>query len=133
MDYQDRIRLQNMRFYGRHGVHPEERRLGQPFAVDIEIFTDLRAAGTSDDLHQTIHYGEVYRLVKRIVEKESFYLIEALAERIAHDLLQRFPIPTLLVRVRKPHAPLPGPFDYVEVEIRRQRSEVFPRGRGKRA
>jgi dihydroneopterin aldolase len=91
--------------------------------VDVDIFTDLRAAGRSDDLKQTIHYGEVYRLTKTVVEGEPCHLIEAVAERIAQALLQRFPIPRLRVRVRKPHAPLRGPVDFVEVEIERTQDE----------
>ncbi len=53
----DRILLRDLRFYGYHGVHPEEQRLGQPFAVDLEAELDLRRAGQRDDLSDTVSYS----------------------------------------------------------------------------
>ena len=116
-----------MAFFGRHGVHPEEKQLGQPFHIDVEILSDLLPAGIKDDLTLTVDYGKVYAVVREIVEKESYNLIEAIAETIARRVLDYFSqIDSVLIRVRKPHAPLPGPFDYVEVEIVRKRSSTTP-------
>jgi dihydroneopterin aldolase len=117
----DKIILTGMRFYGYHGVLPEEARLGQGFTVDLELLGDLRAAGVDDDLKQTINYGHVYTAVKAILEGERFKLIEAVAERVAERLLAQFPAYEVMVRVHKPKAPIPGPVDGVAVEIRRQR------------
>jgi len=116
----DVLRLRNMRFYGRHGVLPEEGVLGQRFEVDVEIHLDLRAAGRSDELDQSIDYAAVYGLVSGIVTEERFRLLEALAERIAVRIHDEFGAPEITVRVRKPHPPVPGDFDGVEVEIRRR-------------
>jgi dihydroneopterin aldolase len=115
----DVIRLHNMPFYGRHGVNPEEQALGQRFEVDVELLLDTRPAAQQDDLRLTINYAHVYREVKRIVEEERFDLIETLAETIAMHLGQRFAPDAIRVRVRKPHAPIRGVFDYVAVEIER--------------
>lgn len=117
----DRILLTGMRFFGYHGVFPEETRLGQSFIVDVEMEADLRQAGLNDDLGSTIHYGEVYTEVKTIVEGPPFKLIESVAERIAATILGRFPAHEVVVRVHKPCAPIPGPFDRVTVEVRRRR------------
>jgi dihydroneopterin aldolase len=116
---QDIIRLQNMQFYGRHGVNPEEQTLGQRFEVDVELRLDTRPAALQDDLHRTINYAHVYRAVKRIVEEERFALIEALAETIATRVGQQFAPESVRVCVRKPHAPIKGVLDYVAVEIER--------------
>lgn len=118
----DRILLQGLRFYGRHGVHPEETKLGQRFVVDLELGVDLRAAGVSDDLEQTVSYSDVYRDVRAIVEGPPFKLIEAVAERIAAQVLLRESVLSVLVRVRKPEVPIPGQLDCVAVEIYRERS-----------
>ena len=115
----DRIALNGMKFYGYHGVMPEEQELGQLFIVDVEMSCDLREAGEKDDLTKTVDYSRVFELVKGIVSKERYMLIEALAERIAASVLAEFAIPEVLVRVKKPHAPLKGIFSDVSVEIRR--------------
>lgn len=116
----DVLRLRNMRFYGRHGVLPEEEVLGQRFEVDVEIHLDLRVAGRSDELQDAIDYAAVYDIVRGIVIGERFGLLEALAERIAVRIHEVFRPPEIAVRVRKPHPPVPGDFDGVEVEIKRR-------------
>lgn len=117
----DRIILTGMRFYGYHGVFAEETRLGQPFAVDIELIADLRQAGLSDSLEATIDYGKVYERTREIVEGQPVNLIETVAERIAAAVLSGFAVLEVVVRVHKPKAPIPGVFEGVAVEVRRRR------------
>jgi dihydroneopterin aldolase len=117
----DRIILNGMQFYGYHGVMAEEQELGQPFIVDLEMYCDLKDAGEKDDLTRTVDYSRVFEQVQRIVTGERFQLIEALAERIAAEVLAEYPLDELVVRVKKPHAPLRGIFTDVVVEIRRGR------------
>jgi len=118
----DRIILSGMRFYGYHGVFPEESRLGQAFLVDVELYADLREAGQHDDIRKTIDYGKVYQTVKTIVEGKPFKLIEALAEQVAARVLaEHATAREVIVRVHKPKAPIPGPLDGVTVEIARRR------------
>ncbi|HHV34472.1 MAG TPA: dihydroneopterin aldolase, partial [Syntrophomonadaceae bacterium] len=93
----DRIALNGMKFYGYHGVMPEEQELGQLFIVDVEMSCDLREAGEKDDLTKTVDYSQVFELVKGIVTGEPYLLIEALAERIAGSVLAEFPVPEVLV------------------------------------
>lgn len=115
----DVIHIENMQFYGRHGVNPEEQVLGQRFEVDVDLFVDTRPAAQGDDLQRTINYAHVYRDVKRIVEDECFALIETLANTIAAHIGQHFGPEGVRVCVRKPHAPIKGVLDYVAVEIER--------------
>lgn len=105
----DEIFLEAMRFYGYHGINPEERVQGQRFTVDIRLATDLRAAGVADDLTQTINYSAVYKRVKAIVEGIPRDLIETVAEEVAATLLAEFPAATAVtVTVRKPEVALKG-------------------------
>lgn len=117
----DCIRLHNMVFYGYHGVLTAEKEMGQRFALDLAMYTNLREAGLKDDLKYTVNYAEVYHCVKQLVEEHRFNLLEALAEAIAGLILSRFPLQRIAVSIRKPSAPVVGIFDYVEVSIERER------------
>lgn len=117
------IRLKNMQFYGYHGVSASEKHLGGKFEVDVEMRTDLKRACESDNLEATVDYEAVYKTVDGCVKNDKFYLIEALAESIARETLTRFSVSEITVRVRKPHAPINGMLDTVEVEIFRKRAD----------
>lgn len=118
----DSIRLKNMQFFGRHGLFEAEAVLGQRFEVDLEVFLDLLPPGSSDRMEDSVHYGELYETVRRIVEEERFNLLEALSHRIAESVLsQDIRIEETIVSVRKPGVPIPGILDCAEVVIRRKR------------
>ncbi len=117
----DKIILSGMEFYGYHGALPAEQELGQRFIVDLEISCRLDFPARLDELGETIDYSEVFDLVAGIVQEERYNLIEALAERIARVILDKYSAEEVLVRVKKPHAPLGGVFSHVGVEIRRGR------------
>ena len=119
----DRIILQNMVFYGYHGVFTAEKELGQRFEVDAELYLDLRQAGVNDDLKPP-NYVEVYTIIKELVEEREYNLVEALAEGIADTLLGVFALSEVVVRVRKPQPPVGGVMDYFAVEIHRQASKL---------
>jgi dihydroneopterin aldolase len=118
----DRIIMENLYFYGFHGVLEAEKELGQKFIVSIEIFLDLKEAGLNDDVKKSIDYYSVYLDVKDIVENRRFNLIEAVAEKIADFIIEKYPL-TLEVKVKvlKPEAPVRGIFDNFGVEIWRKR------------
>lgn len=118
----DRIILEAMLFWGRHGTQEAERALGQPFEVTVELRCSLRAAGEHDDLGETVDYSAVYRAAKAIVEGEAVSLTETLAERIAAAVLRDHArVEAVCVRVRKPHVALGGPLAGSVIEIWRQR------------
>ncbi len=119
----DQILLEGMIFYGYHGVHEEEQRLGQRFIVDLEAGCDLRPAAVSDDLTLTVSYSDLFRITKSIVEGTPRALIESVAEAIASAILARFPaIAEVTVTVRKPGAPIKGGvFSAAGVRIQRVR------------
>jgi dihydroneopterin aldolase len=117
----DRIRIEGMVFEGTHGVHEHEQRIPQPFEVDVELALDLAPAGRTDDLGRTIDYGAVYDTCRRIVETTSFRLIEALAQRIADEVLATYHPDEVTVRIRKPAVDLGGTYRAVGIEIMRRR------------
>lgn len=118
----DKIYVNQMDFYGYHGVFPEETKLGQRFVVDVIVEADLKKAGYSDQLTDSINYGEIFEVVQSIVEGKPFKLLEAIAEKITAELLTRFStIQTCTVKVIKPNPPIPGKYQSVAVEITRGR------------
>ena len=117
------IRLKNMQFYGFHGVSESEKNLGGRFEIDLEMHLSLKEACTTDDLTKTINYEVIYHTVDICVKKDKFYLIEALANSVAKNILKSHPIDSLVVKVRKPHAPVRGVLDTVEVEIKRTQKD----------
>ena len=119
----DRIILEGMRFYGFHGVNPEERALGQEYLVDLTVEIDLGPAGNSDRLEDTISYAHIYRAVKDVMEGEPRNLLEAAAQSIADRVLKDFPVDSVRVRVKKPHPPIRGSIiESATVEIFRRRN-----------
>ncbi|AFH66021.1 dihydroneopterin aldolase [Paenibacillus caseinilyticus] len=119
----DRIVMKGMAFYGYHGVYPEENKLGARYHVDTELYMPLDQPGRSDALEDTVNYAAVHDTIKGIVEGETFKLIEALAERIASEVLRTYTsINEITVRVQKPHPPAPIHFEGVTVEIHRKRA-----------
>ena len=118
----DKIYVNQMEFYGYHGVFPEETRLGQRFVVDLMVLIDLKKAGKSDQLEHSVNYGELYQVCKEIVEGKPFKLVEAVAERIAEIVLKQFSlISEVTIKVIKPDPPIPGHYRSVAVEITRGR------------
>lgn len=111
-----------MEFYGYHGVFPEETKLGQRFKVDLTVEADLAKAGKSDELEDSINYGELYEVCKGVVEGKPFKLVEAVAEEIASELLNKFSsIEKCTVKVYKPDPPIAGHYESVAIEIVRGR------------
>ncbi len=124
----DRILLNGLVFFGRHGCHQAERELGQKFLVDIELECDLSAACASDDMADTVDYVALYNEAREVIEGESATLLESLAGRIADFALQDERVVSAWVRIRKPHVAMPGALDYLGIEITRGREEEIEQG-----
>ncbi|MFO7818878.1 MAG: dihydroneopterin aldolase [Halanaerobacter sp.] len=118
----DKIILSNLAFYGYHGVLKAENQLGQKFFIDVELALDLTTVGETDDLQEAVNYAEVYELIKEICENREYNLVEALAENIAQEILAQFKrVEEVMIKVKKPEAPVEGIFDYMGIEIKRKR------------
>lgn len=117
----DRLHLEDVRFYGHHGVSKAEQTVGVWFSVDAELAVDLTPAATSDDLGSAIDYGRVARRIVEIGTQGRVNLIERLAGQIAQALLREFPAQQVRVRVRKLTPPLEGLVGTPSVELTRSR------------
>jgi 7,8-dihydroneopterin aldolase/epimerase/oxygenase len=116
----DRILLQGLRVRGRHGVLPHETELGQVFVLDVELRLDLAPAGRSDDLADTVDYGDLAGQVAELVGGRPRRLLEAVAEDVADLALADRRVRAVRVRVAKPQAPLPADAA-VAIEVVRSR------------
>lgn len=119
----DKITLKNMKFFGYHGCEEFERRKGQIFEADVELFLRADAAGLSDNLADAVDYVSVFEKVKAVMENERYNLLERLAQRLADRVLEDERIQATILRVRKPGVPLSGLLDCVELEIHRERQQ----------
>lgn len=117
----DRIELTGLRVRGHHGVFAHERRDGQDFVVDVTVWMDLAPAAASDDLADTLHYGELAQRAAAIVGGEPCDLIETVAARIAGAVLDDERVQAVEVTLHKPQAPIPLEFADVAVVARRSR------------
>lgn len=118
----DRIILKDLGFYGYHGVFDAEAQLGQRFFIDLELGLDLSAPAQSDNLETGISYGDVYEAVKAAFEAERMNLLEALAQNVVTALFEGFaPIEWIVIRIRKPEAPIAMVRGEAAIELHRQR------------
>ncbi|MFS0853016.1 dihydroneopterin aldolase [Microbacterium sp. 179-I 3D4 NHS] len=121
MDFLDQIALTGLTVFGRHGVYDHERENGQDFTVDLRLQLALADAAASDDVVDTVHYGELAEKVAAVVAGEPVNLLETLASRIAEVVLADARVHYVSVTVHKPHAPIPLNFADVSVTVNRGR------------
>ncbi|MEO5832883.1 MAG: dihydroneopterin aldolase [Nakamurella sp.] len=120
----DSITLTGLEVFGRHGVFEFERDRGQPFVVDVTVWMDLTRAATSDDVADTLHYGELAAYAAEVIAGEPRDLIETVASEIADGVMARWPALAVEVTLHKPTAPIPLEFADVAVTIRRPPGSV---------
>ncbi len=117
----DRILLHEMAFYAYHGLNPEEQAAGQIFVVDVAVEADLHQAGHTDEIGDSLDYRDLYARVSEVMTGERYRLLEAVAEAVAHRLLEIERVLAVTVQVRKPHVKLGGPLAYAAVEVTRRK------------
>jgi 7,8-dihydroneopterin aldolase/epimerase/oxygenase len=117
----DRIELRGLTVRGHHGVFEHERRDGQDFVIDVTVWIDLHQAAASDNLAETLDYGELAQRAAGIVAGPPRDLIETVAAEIAEDVMSDERVHAVEVVVHKPAAPIPLTFSDVAVVARRSR------------
>lgn len=117
------IRLNEMVFYGFHGVFDEERKLGQRFVVSAMLYTDESLDSSIHALDDTIDYTKVYDDIRHIMESHQFHLLESCANCIADKLISDYALLNkVTICIQKPSVAIQGSLKSVEVEITRIRS-----------
>jgi dihydroneopterin aldolase len=111
------VQVRDLRVFGRHGVHEEERERGQEFLFDVEL--DVGERGASDRLEDAVDYVEVARVVQEASDAKLYALLEALATAVADELERRFTPGRVRVRVRKPEVRPAGLEGTVSVTVTR--------------
>jgi dihydroneopterin aldolase len=117
----DRIALTGLRVRGNHGVFEHERRDGQEFVVDAVLTVSTVPASKSDDLADTVDYGDLAQRLAAVVAGEPVNLLETLAARLADECLADPRVYAAAITVHKPQAPIPLAFEDVAVTIYRTR------------
>ncbi len=121
----DKIIVRNLKIFAYHGVNPEEKENGQNFVFDIDAFVDVAAACESDNVEDTVSYAQIIKETVRVFTAEKYDLLEKAAQVVADALFERFAkIRALRILLKKPEAPIKADFEYVGVEINRERGNL---------
>ena len=124
MENRDQIILKGMRFYGYHGVNPEERSKGQKFVVDLTVECSLIKPSESDEVEDTVNYSELFRIVKAIMEGKPHNLLESLAKNISDRILLDYDIYSVSVTIKKPEVRInESNLDYPAVTLTRYKNK----------
>ncbi len=120
----DKIIIKGLRIFAYHGVNPEEKIDGQIFEIDVVMYADLKLAGESDKIEDTISYSKARKIIDKAIVCEKYNLIEKVANEVAKALfLELKELSEVEILLKKPCAPINAEFDYVAVEIKRKRSD----------
>lgn len=124
----DKIIIKGLKIYAFHGVNPEEKDEGQNFIIDAILYVDLSKAGDTDEVFDTVSYAKATKSIIKVVKEESYNLLERVAARVIHQLFSDFlDIKRIEITVKKPEAPIKADFDYMAVNICRDRNDIFDR------
>ena len=120
----DKILIRNLKIFAYHGVNPEEKVQGQNFILDIDAFVDISVPCKTDNVDDAVSYAEIIEETVRIFTSRKYDLVERAAERVSEGLFERFEkIQALRILLKKPDAPIDADFEYVGVEIERNRKD----------
>ncbi len=100
----DYVFIEDLRIQTVIGVFDWEREITQTISLDLKMQFDIRKAGESDNIADTLDYKAVSKRLIQFVETSEFQLVEALAEHCAHIILTEFPVTKVKLKLRKPGA-----------------------------
>ncbi len=120
----DKILVRNLKIFAYHGVNPEEKEDGQNFVFDIDAYVDISVPCVTDNVEDTVSYAKIIKDTVRIFTLQKDDLLERAAQRVADGLFESFDkIQSLRILLKKPEAPIKADFEYVGVEIFRERAD----------
>jgi 7,8-dihydroneopterin aldolase/epimerase/oxygenase len=116
-----RIALEGLEFHAFHGVYPHERESGNFFEIDIAVEADFTTGAAQDDIHGTVNYETLFQLIKNEMEQPS-KLLETVAEKIIHDVLEQLPaVMVVELKISKLNPPIGGKCRKASVSIEKRR------------
>ena len=118
----DKISILKLKIPGNHGVYDFEKKTQGTFELDVELFLDLITPCSTDQLKDTVDYARVTETVIRVFNEKHCNLIERVGEKICKELLNQFPVEKVMIKIKKPHAPIEANFDTVEVQLIRSKN-----------
>ena len=118
----DKISILKLKIAGNHGVYDFEKKTQGTFELDVELFLNLRVSCSTDQLKDTVDYARVTETVIRVFNEKHCNLIERVGEKICKELLNQFPVEKVMIKIKKPHAPIEANFDTVEVQLIRSKN-----------
>lgn len=122
----DKIFIKDFEIFAKHGVFNEEKNLGQKFILSIELGMDLRKAGVTSDLNETVNYGELCLKIEKEFTREKYDLIETAAEKMTEFILLEYErVKSVKLLLKKPWAPIGRHVEYAAVEIERAWHTVY--------
>ena len=120
----DKILVRGLKIFAYHGVNEEEKIDGQNFILDIDAFVDIGVPCVSDNVDDTVSYAKIIKETTRIFTSQKDDLLERAAQRVADGLFDSFDkIRSIRILLKKPEAPIKADFEYVGVEINRNRGK----------
>ena len=120
----DKIIIKGLKVFAYHGVNPEEKTDGQNFILDITAYKNLKKAGETDNIDDTVSYAKILKTAVKVLNEDKYDLLEKVAQRVAQQIFLEFDsIKAVDVCLKKPEAPIKADFEYVGVEISRTRED----------
>jgi dihydroneopterin aldolase len=116
------VEISGLSIYTHHGVGEAEREVGQRLVFDVSFELERCHATVTDDLDDTLDYGDVCQQVALAAQERSFNTLERLCSHVADRMLERYGVDEVTVRVAKPEPPIPLPVDEVAVEVFKERA-----------
>ncbi|MEM9652771.1 MAG: dihydroneopterin aldolase [Actinomycetota bacterium] len=117
----DRVEVRGLELLVFCGVLPEEQARRQPFLFDLDLYLDLTAASTSDNLSDTANYGDIIDMLAAKLTDERFQLLERMAARISELIFDSVDVDEVTVTARKLRPPVAAHVDTTGVRIHRVR------------
>lgn len=111
-----KVALEGVRFFARHGYYAEEQKVGTSFLVDIE--TEMFVLeNLNDELSDTVNYERLFEIASHEM-KTPRKLLETVAHRILKAVLAEFTqVENAKVSIRKLHLPVNGEVKNSLVEL----------------
>ena len=121
----DRVSIKNLKIFAYHGVLPAEKRSGQYFYLDIDLYGDYLMACLLDSLEEAVNYDDVCNCAYKAMTGQTYDLIERAAQVVCDSILREFEkVNEVEVTLKKPHAPVKCDIEYAAVTIRRARESL---------